>query len=39
MVFLGRDTRPSSGPLLALLEEGARSVGCESKDFELTTTP
>ena len=50
MCFLGRDTRPSSTPLLEALKYlliffniflrvGVESVGCQTKVFDETTTP
>lgn len=39
MLFLGRDTRPSSKGLIDLIDMGAKAVGCETKNFGELTTP
>lgn len=39
MLFVGRDTRPSSKGLTDLIEMGAKAVNCESKNFGELTTP
>lgn len=38
-VYIARDTRPSSAPLSALVQQGAEAMGATVKDWELLSTP